>query len=372
MISIKSVLTIFCLFSALGTFSQSQPEEYINPYVESTMQEDNLPGLVIAIVSKDSIVYSKGYGIRDINTSEPVDKYTLFQVASLTKPFTATLFGMLKDQGIVNLDDPIKKHIPEFELSDSCIADLITIKDLLSIRSGIDGSDNLIAKSREEFITLLRNMPVNSNFRNQQVSFNTHYTLAGAVIERIEKQSWEKVISDKLLSPLGMNNTYTDIHSAQQSEQNIASPHLFRNGQLESTEWTKVGIFSPAGGLVSNAVDLSKFIRLYLNEGSLESKVFIERESARQMFKPNMIVGDSFNNLFNPESDFMMFGYGWFLSEYKGRSVAEMEGSLPGTSSLIALLPEEDIGIIILTNKHFAFNSLVAIKFHVLDYFISE
>ncbi len=168
-----------------------------------------------------------------------------------------------------------------------------------------------------------------------------------------------------------MNETFTDISSAFDASSNISVPHLIRNDNVIPLEWSDVSLVSPAGGIISNVTDISEFIRLMLNEGILNNEEIIDNATISSMFVPQVVVGNSFKNIFNPEADLMSFGLGWFLSEYKGYKVVEMEGSLPGTSSLMALVPEGGIGMVILANMNFAFTSLVPLKFHVLDYFIS-
>lgn len=364
----KSIhLIAFMLFLISNSFSQTVLETNIDNYIQANLQENNIPGLAIAIVVKDSVIISKGYGVRQYNKSEPVDDKSLFQIASLTKPFTATLIGMLKEQGVVAWDDKIIEHLPDFTLSDSCVTSMITISDILSIRAGIQGTDNILSSSRKEYMTLLKNYPTSSGFRTEQSSFNTHYTIAGYLSERIEDQSWESLVRKKILNPLGMISTFTSIETAIKATDNIALPHSQRSGEITPIDLTDVSIFSPAGGLISNVSDLSKFISLFLNYGTFGSQTYLSKSTIQQMFSPNMIVGDSFRALFNPYTKQMTFGYGWFLSYYEDYYVAEMEGSLPGTSSLIALIPDKEIGLVLLTNKHFCFNSLVEIKFHILD-----
>ncbi|MEA1887542.1 MAG: serine hydrolase [Bacteroidota bacterium] len=369
---IRYLLAIFLLLVSIPVLSQSDIKAYLDPIIEKIIEEKKVPGLAIAIVNKDSIIFCKGYGLQRIGEPDLIDEHTLFQVASLTKPFTASLMGMLKDQGAVNWDDPVLKYIPDFKLKDKRLTELMTIRDLLSIRTGIIDGDNINASNRSEFVHLLAEQAVSpAMFRSQQTSFNTSFTLAGHILETIQGRGWEFIVKDNLLVPLGMNETYTNIKSAWEVTSNTAVPHLIRINEIIPSSWSDVSLVSPAGGIISNVTDMSKFLRMMMNEGRLDNKKIIENTSLNSMFEPQVVVGNSFKNIFNPEADLMSFGLGWFLSEYKGYKVIEMEGSLPGTSSLMAFVPEAEIGMVILTNMNFAFSSLVPLKFQILDYIIS-
>ncbi len=159
----RYILAISFLLVGLPVLAQNDIKDWIDPVIEKIIKEKSVPGLAIAIVNRDSIIYSNGYGLRRLGDPDLVDQHTLFQVASLTKPFTAALMGMLKDRGTINWDDPVIKHISDFKLQDSCLTSLMTIRDLLAVRTGIINGDNIKAPNRKEFVKLLAEQPVNAS-----------------------------------------------------------------------------------------------------------------------------------------------------------------------------------------------------------------
>jgi len=337
------------------------------------MQENKLPGLAITIVKDNSIIFAKGYGVRKLGESAPVDEHTLFQAASITKSFTATFLGILADQGKLKWTDPVKKYIPDFETSESFVTQNMTIQDLVSLRSGLLGGDTLHGESRMDLIPQIKNLKVSNAFRIDQTSYNLNYTLAGFVAEIIEGKSWEEMVKREILSPLKMNETYTNIQSALSSSKNIAYPHRIKDGKVISIEWNDFGaIYSPAEGIVSNVVDLAKWIRLQLNRGTLENISIIKSETLDDIQNPQTLTLDQFKGYFNPQANIMAIGLGWLISDYKGLKVIQMGGLFPGTSNLITIIPSRKVGIVIQSNISHAFNSFVQINYKLFDDLISQ
>lgn len=368
----KIFLTILLIFNSSYVTAQNVLPDDFDSFVNKIMKENNLPGLAIAIIENDSLVFIKGYGVRKISESDPIDEHTLFQAASLTKTFTATLMGILVDQGKIAWDDPVKKYIKNFELKENYVTERLTIRDVLSARAGIIGGDTIQANDRRELIGLLKKQPLSDSFRIAQTSFNLMYAIAGYIEEIIYEKPWEEIVKNTILDPLGMEETYTDNASAINSTNNVAIPHLIEDGKVVPTAWGDYELYAPAASIVTNVLDLSKWMKLLLNNGSLENKTIIRDKTLNQIQSPQILVSDFFKNICNPFTNFITFGFGWFISDYKGNKVIEMEGAVPGTSNLLVLVPSARMGLAIQTNCDFAFKSLLPIKFYLFDYFLSK
>lgn len=340
----------------------------LDDFINKVIEKNKLPGLSIAVVMNDSIIYAKGFGVRKIGEPDPVNEHTLYEGASTTKTFTATLIGRLIDQGKLKWTDPVIKYIQNFETSEPFVTQNLTIQDLLTLRSGLIDGDKLRGNSRTELIPQIKTLKILNSFRLSQTSYNLNYALAGLVSEIVTGKSWEEMVKSEILYPLKMNETYTDIKTALSSTKNIANPHRIVNEKVVSIEWNDYGaIYSPAEGIVSNVVDLAGWIRCQLNGGIFESITIIKPETLSNMLSPQTITLDQFKGYFNPQANFMTIGLGWLISDYKGLKVIQMGGLFPGTSDLITIIPSKKVGIVIQSNIGHAFNSFVQINYKIFN-----
>ena len=278
------ILTVIAfLFCSCSSKNQSVSYQDLDSVIYKTMQENKLPGLAIALVKGDSVIFAKGYGVRKLGESAPVDEHTLFQAASITKSFTATLLGILVDRGKLKWTDPVINYIPDFETSEPFVTQTLTIQDLVSLRSGLLGAETLQGTSRIDLIPQIKNLKISNSFRVVQTSYNLNYTLAGLISEKIEGKSWETLVNDELIIPLKMNETFTDIPSALAATKNVSTPYFIDNEKnVVPTEWEETGIYGPADAIISNVTDLTNYIKLYLNNGIFENKSIIFGNIATQ------------------------------------------------------------------------------------------
>ena len=369
----KAYIFLISIFCCCFLDAQDLLKGDLDDFINKVIEKNKLPGLSVAVVMEDSIIYAKGFGVRKIGEPDPVNEHTLYEAASITKTFTATLTGRLIDLGKLKWTDPVIKYIQDFETSEPFITQNLTIQDLLTLRSGLIDGDELKGNSRTELIPQIKTLKISNSFRLTQTSYNLNYALAGFVSEIVTGKSWEELVKSEILSPLKMNETFTDIQSALTYSKNIASPHRIVNEKVVSIEWYDYGaIYSPAEGIVTNVVDLAKWIRLQLNRGTFENISIINSETLDDIQNPQTIALDQFKGYFNPKAKIMAIGLGWFISDYKGLKVIQMGGLFPGTSNLITIIPSRKVGIVIQSNISNAFNSFVQINYKVLDDLISQ
>ena len=348
--------------------AQNQFSHDLDNFIMSLINKNEIPGLSIAVVKEDSVIYAKGFGVRKSGEQDPVDEHTLYEAASLTKTFTATLAARLTEQGKINWTDPVIKHIPDFETSEPYVTKNLTIQDLLTLRSGFLEGDKLSGKSRTELIPQLKALKISDSFRLSQTSYNLNYALTGLIIEKITGQTWEEVVRSEILVPLKMNETFTDITTALSYSENIASPHRIIEGKITSIGWNDYGaIYIPAEGIISNVMDLAKWTRLQLNKGTFENTSILKSKTLDYMYSPQTITLTQFKDFFNPQANLMAIGSGWCISDYKGLKIIQMGGLFPGTSNLISIVPSKKIGIVIQSNMNPAFNSFILINYKIFD-----
>jgi len=368
------ILLIIIVFFFCSCSSDNQKISYqdLDLVINKTMQENKLPGLAIALVKDDSVILAKGYGVRKLGESVPVDEHTLFQAASITKSFTATLLGILVDRGKVKWTDPVINYIPDFETSEPFVTQRLTIQDLVSLRSGLLGAETLHGTNRIDLIPQIKNLKISNSFRVVQTSYNLNFTLAGLIAEIVEGKSWETLVNNELIVPLKMKETFTDIPSALAASKNVATPYLIdKEKNVIPTEWEETGIYAPADAVISNVIDLTNYIKLYLNNGIFENESIVNFETLAQIQTPQMITAGVFKDYYNPKANLMTFGSGCAISDYKGLKIIQMAGMISGSTSLITLIPSEKVGIVIQTNMADAVNTFSPINYKIIDDLLS-
>ncbi len=365
----KKLLVVLLLLPAL-TYGQKAVLKRLDKSFQTSLEAWNIPGMAISIVKEDSVVFAEGYGIRDVNTKEKVDANTVFAIASNTKAFTSTALGMLVDEGKITWNDKVVDHLPYFKLYDPYVTQSMTVRDLLSHRSGLKTfSGDLIwygsFYSREEVIKKARFLEPQYNFRAEFGYSNIMYLAAGEIIPVVANTSWDDFVKSRLFKPLGMERTTTSITDLKRMK-NVAMPHNDVKGEninIGYVNWDNIG---PAGSINSTANDMAKWIKLQLNKGSFNGVPLVSEEQIREMRHPhvNKRVGAGSESLW-PTKHFSAYGLGWDLMDYHGYKVMTHGGGYDGMISRTVIVPELDLGFVILTNN---LNSLpYALMFTILD-----
>lgn len=332
--------------------------------VQRTFQEWGIPGGAVAIISKGETLV-KGYGVREAGKPEPVDADTIFAIGSTTKAFTAASIAMLVDSGQLNWDDPVIKHIPDFEVFDPWITQHLTVRDLLCQRIGLEGAQREYyhgSYSKRDKMKRMRYLKPLVEFRDDFYYANQQFTLAGLLVEILSGKSWDDFVTERIYSPLGMDRSLTG-YSGLAGKTNIASPHAVLDedfpanvrflGRFEAIPWFKLNS-EPSGSVHTCAADLAKWLQFLLKNGS----PWIKPESFKELTSPQMIMhnpGESeIGPLYalQPPTHFWTYGMGWWVLDYCGEKVCMHGGLLPGFNSMVAFLPEKEIGIAVTVNVH--------------------
>ena len=345
----------------------------VDAYAAKAGREWNVPGFALAVVKDDRVVFVKGYGVRELGRPEPVDGDTLFAVASNTKAFTAAALATLVDEGRLRWDDPVTKHLPWFQLHDPYVTREITVRDLLSHRSGLAtfGGDLLWYETtypREEVLRRVRHLKPVHGFRGRYGYQNIMFIAAGEIVPAVTGRSWDDYVRERFFAPLGMTRSNTTL-KALKSSQNVASPHNETGGRVKVVHYSNVDSLGGAGAINSTAAEMAEWVRLQLGRGTYEGKKIFSAAASREMWTPQTVVSGVSESAerFNPTVHFNLYGLGWFLSDYRGRKVVTHSGGLDGMTSRVALLPEENLGVVVLTNSETPLQSFLWYK--VFDVF---
>jgi CubicO group peptidase (beta-lactamase class C family) len=368
-IKLLLLLLVFPLF----VFAQSLDEKLkeIDAYAEKTRADWNVPGIAVAIVKDDKVVFAKGYGVRELGKTERVDENTLFAIASNSKAFTTAGLAILVDEKKLNWDDKVVKYLPEFQLYNPYVTSELTIRDLVTHRSGLDtfSGDLLWYETNyndDEILRRVRFLKPKSSFRSQFGYQNLMYIAAGKVIERVSGKTWSQFVTERILTPLGMNRTTTTVKNLKD---NYSMPHNESGGKLRALHSGNVDGATAAAALNSSVADVAKWLRLQLGRGKFEGKQIFSERQAGEMWTAQTILGTNpFPAKDAPTRLFSAYGLGWFLNDYRGRKVVSHGGGLDGMISQTAMMPEENLGVVVLTNSETSVNTILQNK--IFDVFL--
>jgi len=363
------LLFVFPVFVFAQTLDERLKE--IDAYAEKTRLEWNVPGIAVAIVKDDKVVFAKGYGVREMGKTEKVDENTLFAIASNSKAFTTASLAILVDEKKLNWDDKVMNYLPEFQLYNPYVTSELTIRDLVSHRSGLDtfSGDLLWYETNynsDEILRRVRFLKPKSSFRSQFGYQNLMFIAAGRIVEKVSGKTWSQFVTERILTPLGMSRTTTSVKNLKD---NFSMPHNESGGALRVLHSGNVGGASAAAGLNSSAADVAKWLRLQLGRGKFEGKQIFSEQQSGVMWSAHTILGvNPFPAKDAPTRLFSAVGLGWFLNDYRGRKVVSHGGGLDGMISQTAMMPEENLGLVVLTNSETGVNTILQNK--IFDVFL--
>lgn len=351
----------FMLFAALlvppGQPAQAQkaPLQGFDAYVTKAMQDWKVPALAIAVVRNDSVLFIRGYGTRTMDTQQPVDERTLFAIGSVSKAFTATLVAMLVDEGKMRWDDAATTYLPGLEMYDPYVARELMVRDLLTHRSGLARGDLMWYATdfdRDEILRRVRFLRPSWSMRARYGYQNIMYLAAGQTVAAVAKKPWDAVVRERIFEPLGMTATNTSTR-ALASLPNVATPHMEIDDTLRILPWHNIDNIAPAGSINSSVSDMAKWIRFQLAEGKVAGKALVSASALGETHTPQVVVPVSADSKqINPHTHLQSYGMGWVIQDYRGRELRQHGGNIDGMSALAALVPEEKLGVVVLTNAN--------------------
>ncbi len=340
--------------SAAGAQKASPPDwAAFDRYIAQAAHDWKVPALAIAVVKDDSLVFAKGYGVLEIGKNQPADEHTRFAIGSTTKAMTSASLAMLVDDGKLHWDDHVTDYIPELQLYDPYATRELTIRDLLTHRSGLPGTDLFWARwhyTMPQIIHGLRYIKPESSFRSNWSYQNVMYALSGTIVERASGMSWEAFVRSRIFGPLGMNETEALV-SEIGGKPNVAVPHYAIGDSIRTVPMRSTDAIAPAGSVWSSVSDMSKWMRFVLDSGRVGSKRLIKASTFRELITPQIEAPmEEYPALQLSRPDFFSYGFGWFIQDYAGQQVWMHTGSIDGQCALIGLMPNEHLGVYVLEN----------------------
>lgn len=367
--------------STQNSTSQSRTAltESLDSYLERALRTFEVPGIAVAVVRDGKPVYSKGFGVRRFGAPDKVDENTLFQIGSTTKAFTVATMATLVDEGKLKWDSPVRDVMKTFEMYDPYVSREITVRDLLSHRSGIgEGEGDLLiippsTLTAPELVARMKYLKPAWGFRSHWAYCNICFIAAGELIHTASGQTWEEAVKTRILAPLGMNATRTSIRGLTTAD-NVASAHVLIEDKVTPVPWDVLDNAAPAGAIVSSVSDMSKWIAVQLAHGKIagsEKRVFTDADS-REMW-----TGAAVRTIYPQEPGmeatqrhFNEYGLGWFLWDYRGERIVEHAGGVTGMVTEVVLVPDKNFGFVVLANPPADGLIIEAVMYRVLDEYL--
>ncbi len=345
---------LLILISASAPYAQTVDAAAVDAIMEKSLKAWQVPGASLAIVRGDEVIYLKGYGVKDLNTRQPVTSDTIFAIGSTTKAFVTTAMAILVDEGKMNWDDPVHKHVPWFRLSDTLANENVTMRDIVCHRTGLSRNDLLWYASpwgREEIIRKIGFVKLNRPFRSLYQYQNIMFLTAGYAVGLISNSSWEEFTQKRIFDPLGMKSANFSTTVAEKASDH-ATPHgKNKEEKVEVIPWRNIDNVGPAGSINASARDLSQWVRFQLNGGVFEGKRLVSAENLTETHTPQMVVRlEGQTKAMNPETNLMSYGLGWMIQDYRGRLIVSHGGAIDGFRARVHLLPQAKMGLVILAN----------------------
>ncbi len=321
----------------------------------AALQAFDVPGIAVAMVVGGEPVLSRGYGVREKGRRAAVDEYTLFQIGSLTKAFTAVAIALLVDEGKLGWDDKVADHLPAFRMYDPYVTREMTVRDLLTHRSGLgQGAGDLLfwpnaTGTRQDVMRALRHLQPVSSFRSRFAYNNLMYVVAAEVVEAAAGLPWEAFVERRIFAALGMRDCAAT-YERSVAKKNHARPHMPVNGELVPTFFSPGQVMSAAGAINCSAHDLAIWMSMLVAGGRAAGARLLDTDTVAGLWASNVALRPDSRLSLHAQSDFRHYGLGWFVSDYRDTWLAEHGGTIHGASARIVLLPEREFGVVVVAN----------------------
>ncbi len=316
------------------------------------MKKWEVPGVGVGIIKKGKVVLAEGFGLRNVEKKLPVTPNTLFAIGSSSKAFTTMGLGILVEEGKIEWDKPVRNYLPSFKLKDEIITAKMTVRDLVTHRCGLPRHDAMwygTTFSRKEIFDRLQFLDFSADLRSTYQYNNLMYLTAGYLIGQITTSSWEEFTRERIFKPLGMTNSNFSVEDSKHSD-DYSLPYLRKEDKVEAIPFRNIDNIGPAGSINSCVNDMLKWISLHLNKGKFGDKQIISETAHKEMITPAMFLRERMLSLQPDDESDMNYGLGWFLETYRGHRLVHHGGSIDGFYALVAFLPNDDLGAVVLTN----------------------
>lgn len=325
----------------------------LDTFVVKVLKDWNAAGVTIAVVEKNKVVYTGGFGYRDLDKKLPVTESTQFAIGSCTKAFTACILGMLEKDGKLNIDKPVRTYLPELKFQNEYTNDHCTLRDMMCHRTGLPRHDLSWYASwagRNELLERIQYMEPTAELRARWQYNNFMFLAQGVVIGKITGKSWEENMKEKILKPLGMDNTNLSTTDMEKSADHSLA-FATKDSSIKAIAYRNIDAMGPAGSVNSCAKDMAKWLITWINDGKYEGKEIIPSSYRNDAITIQMAMGGGAPAAENPDVHISGYGLGWMLSSYRGHYRVEHGGGIDGFITTTGFFPSDSIGIFVSSNQ---------------------
>ena len=349
---------------------QADPYPGFNAYVAKAMKTWQIPGLSIAIVRNDSVIYAKGFGVLGAKSATPVDQRTLFEIGSSSKAFTATLVAMLVGEGKMHWDDRLTTYLPDFRMSDAVANEEVTVRDALTHRSGIARGEFVwlgAGISRDEVLHRVRFLKPESPFRSRYSYQNMMFLAAGQAVAHAAGSTWDDLVRERIFTPLGMTSTVTTYRGLTNT--NVAIPSGLDHDTVFAKRPFNAENIAPAGAIISSVTDMAQWLRFQLNDGTVNGKRLVSHTALAETHVPQILMSPGVNPRAVSDTApattlFSAYGMGWMIEDYHHQLMWQHGGNTDGMTTAVGMLPEKKFGVVVLSSMNGA--QLPALLMHYI------
>lgn len=369
----KRIFTLlFLLILSYQVYSQPVfVTDSLDSYVQRALDKYDIPGVAVCVIKDGKIEVMKSYGVKELGTNDKVNENTLFLIGSNTKAFTGTALALMENEKLCSLDDKVIKYLPDFKMKDEWVTKELNLIDIVSHRMGMETfqGDFMYWTSdltSEEVIEKFGKLTPNYGFRTKWGYTNAGYAIAGKVIYSITGLTWEQYLKEKIFTPLKMNRTVA-LSSEFYNAENITKAHSYVDGKISVIPFQSFDNLAPCGAVGSSIIDMSHWLIAQLDSGRYDGEQVIPYSVLQRTRQPQSIEGRS-RHPYN-KTHFTLYGLGWELQDYEGRELVQHTGGVNGFVTSVTLVPEEKLGVVVLTNTD-QNPFFVSLKWEIIDAYL--
>jgi CubicO group peptidase (beta-lactamase class C family) len=347
------LLFIFSLFTLAAQPPADPRLKGLDTLAEKVLKDWHAPGISIAVVEKGKLVYAGGFGYRDIDKKLPVTENTQFAIGSCTKAFTASILGMLQSDGRVDLDKPVRTYLPELKFQNEYTNDHVTLRDMMCHRTGLPRHDMSWYASwatRNEFLERIQYLEPTAELRAKWQYNNFMFMAQGVVIEKMTGKTWEDNMKERILKPLGMDNTNLSTSDLEKSADHSLA-YVSTDSSIKVIAYRNIDAMGPAGSVNSSAKDMAKWLITWINNGRYNGKEIFPSSYRNEAITIQMATGGGLPGAENADIHISGYGLGWGISSYRGHYRVEHGGGIDGFISSTGFFPSDSIGIFVVSNQ---------------------
>ena len=358
----KQLLTLLFLLTFSFCFAQKKNKSQIDPFAgldtsfQRVLKDRKAAGFAVAVVSKNKILYSQGFGYRDYENKLPVTSNTLFAIGSCTKAFTSSLIGLLNKEGKVDYDKPVRTYLPELHFFNDYLNDHVTLRDMMSHRTGLPRHDIswylFNTPSKDSLLQRIQYQEPTAELRQIWQYNNFMFLAQGMVAEKLSGKTWEENVQEKLFDPIGMKSSTLSIADMKKNSEAATGYTVYKDSLIKKMDYYDISGMAPAGSINSNVTDMAKWVMTWINGGKFNGKEILPASYVQQAMSSQMVITAALPDKEITDAYLANYGFGWMISSYRGHYRVEHGGNIDGFSASTSFFPSDSIGIIVLTNQN--------------------